>query len=121
MRLRLLADEKELPEQADICGAAIDLINAEVSPVRMLSLATIFIEVGKRSQPHYHKLMEEIYYFIEGEGTVTVGDELFVVEPGVAVSIPIGKIHQIINTGDRRLKLISADSPSFDPSDIHTA
>lgn len=75
-RDRLFADEAALPQQADICGAAVDLINSETSPVTGLSVATILIDAGKSSQSHYHRVMEEIYYFVSGRGRVTVGDEL---------------------------------------------
>lgn len=118
-RDRLFADEAALPQQADICGAAVDLINSETSPVTGLSVATILIDAGKSSQSHYHRVMEEIYYFVSGRGRVTVGDESFDVWPGVAVSIPVGKFHQVTNTSAEQLKFISADSPSFDASDIY--
>jgi mannose-6-phosphate isomerase-like protein (cupin superfamily) len=116
---RLCIHEKDSPAQQDICGTAIDLINSQVSPVKALSLATIFIDGGKSSQPHYHKVMEEIYYFIAGHGEVIVGDETFAIEPGTAVFIPVGNTHQVINRSDERLKFVTADSPSFNPADIY--
>jgi mannose-6-phosphate isomerase-like protein (cupin superfamily) len=119
MRDRLFIHERDLTEQPDICGGALDLINSEVSKATRLSLATIFIEPGRSSQLHYHKMMEEIYYFIEGAGIVTVGSETFEVSPGAAVFIPIGELHQVKNHSDQRLKFISADSPSFDVTDIY--
>lgn len=118
---RLFADEATLPREPDVCGAAIDLINKDVSPTKSISLATIFIEAGKASRPHYHKVMEEIYYFIEGEGEVIIGSEVFAVKPGVAVAIPVGALHQVVNRFHQPLKFLSADSPSFDPTDLYFA
>lgn len=118
-RNRLLADEATLPQEPDVCGAAIDLINKDVSPTKTLSIATIFIEPGKASRPHYHRVMEEIYYFIEGEGEVVIDEEVLAVKPGVAVAIPVGAMHQVINSSAHRLKFLSADSPSFEPQDLY--
>jgi len=117
--MRIFGHERHLPEEPDICGSAIDLINSARSGTKAISIATIFIDAGKSSQPHYHKFMEEIYYFLEGTGRVIVGSETFDVDPGAAVFIPIGVLHQVINSSNARLKFVSADSPSFDPADIY--
>jgi mannose-6-phosphate isomerase-like protein (cupin superfamily) len=116
---RLFADEAKLPRVEAICGAAIDLINAKLSPLKSVSVSTILIDPGKASQFHYHRVMEEVYYFISGNGRVTVGDKSFAVAPGTAVGIPVGHWHQVFNTGAGELKFISADSPSFDPTDTY--
>ena len=104
----------------DFCGTALDLINSEVSQAKKVSIATIYVDAGKSSPMHYHKVMEEIYYFVEGTGTVTVGSQTFQVRPGSAVFIPVGERHQVTNNSDKPLKLISADSPPFNPDDIYS-
>lgn len=116
---RIFVHEDDVPPFPDLCGEAIDLINSEVSSAKKVSLATIYVEPGKSSPLHYHKVMEEIYYFVEGSGLVTVGSQTFEVRPGAAVFIPVGEPHQVINNSERRLKLVSADSPPFDPHDIY--
>ncbi|MGH8092277.1 MAG: cupin domain-containing protein [Chthoniobacterales bacterium] len=116
---RLFVRECDVAEEPDLCGGALDLINSAVSDSRLISLATIFIDQNHSSRAHYHKMMEEIYYFIEGRGHVIIDDQQFHVEPGSAVFIPVGAVHQVINRGSSRLKFISADSPSYNPDDIH--
>lgn len=110
--------ESEIHESPDVCGASIDLITPMTAGTRAISLATIFVEPGAASTPHFHKVTEEIYYFIEGEGKVTCGGETFKVGPGSAVYIPVGEVHWVENTSAKRLKFVSADSPTFDLSDI---
>ena len=118
-RERVFADETKLPRQKIICGAAIELISARLSPLKSVSVATILIDSGKASPRHYHRIMEEVYYFIAGIGRVAVGDQSFDVGPGMAVGVPAGEWHQVFNTGPNELKFISSDSPSFDPEDIY--
>lgn len=110
------SDGKETP---DICGSAIDLINPDIAGSKKISLATIYIDVGKSSRAHYHKVTEEIYYFLEGHGRVIVEDQIFNVEPGSAVYIPLDKLHQVVNDSTIRLKFLSADAPPFEPADIY--
>jgi mannose-6-phosphate isomerase-like protein (cupin superfamily) len=116
---RIFVHEDDVEPVKDICGMAVDLINSEVSSARKVSVATIYVEPGKSSPLHYHKIMEEIYYFVEGTGTVRVGSQTFEVRAGAAVFIPVGEVHQVSNDSTKRLKLISADSPPFDLSDIY--
>jgi mannose-6-phosphate isomerase-like protein (cupin superfamily) len=117
MTPKLVFRESEMTRMKDICGEAIDLINSETTSARGLSIATIYVEPGKRSTRHFHKRMEEIYYFIEGTGRVSIGDDVYDVGPGSACYIPINMLHQIENIGSSTLKLVSVDSPSFDPMD----
>lgn len=116
---RIFVHEDDVAPAEDLCGAARDLINSELSSSEKVSLATIYIDPGKASPVHYHKIMEEIYYFLEGIGIVTVGSKTFDVRAGSAVFIPVGEVHQVANNSRETLKLISADSPPFDPKDIY--
>ncbi len=103
----------------DVCGSSVDLVNPAIAGSKAISLATIYIEVGNQSKPHYHKVTEEIYYFLEGFGRVIIDNEVFNVSKGSAVYIPLLKVHQVINDCSTRLKFLSADTPPFDTSDIY--
>jgi mannose-6-phosphate isomerase-like protein (cupin superfamily) len=103
----------------DICGASIDLINSGLAGASNISLATIFIDPGKSSKPHYHKITEEIYYFLDGVGRVVIEDQVYNVGPGSAVYLPLHKLHQVLNDSPICLRFLSADSPPFDPTDIY--
>src|SRR5437773_1771056 len=102
---KLLNSELEQPEVPDICGAAVDLINPSNSPASQISLATIYIEPRKTSTPHYHKVTEEIYYFIQGNGRVFIDKSIYHVGPGSAIYIPVQKLHYVVNDSESvRLK-----------------
>jgi mannose-6-phosphate isomerase-like protein (cupin superfamily) len=50
--------------------------------------------------------LEEIYYFLEGRGTMTIEGELVSVSAGDAVMVPPGVDHDLRNTGDTTLRLV---------------
>jgi mannose-6-phosphate isomerase-like protein (cupin superfamily) len=115
---RIFIHEADVEEQPDICGAALDLINRDVSSSQHISVATIYVDAGKSSLPHFHKVMEEVYYFLVGTGEVMIGDERFEVSPGSAAFMPVGVVHHVTNHSVDRMKFLVADSPSYDPTDI---
>lgn len=71
------------------------------------------VNVGGRSNPHSHEKEEEIFYVVSGRGKIIVGDEECEIEPGSCVYIPEKTTHQLINTSDETLKVISVASPPF--------
>src|ERR1043165_3648101 len=95
--------EAERREVQALCGTAIDLITPRIAGSVKISLAIIFIDPGKSSELHFHELTEEIYYFLEGNGRVIVGDQVIEVSPGSAVYIPIKIRHQVFNDSSIRL------------------
>jgi mannose-6-phosphate isomerase-like protein (cupin superfamily) len=82
-----------------------------------LSLAEVTLEPGGRSLEHYHRLMEEVYYLLEGCAQLTVGDETQVVEAGDTIVIPPGTRHTIVNTGAGRVVMLVACAPPWNPED----
>jgi len=50
--------------------------------------------------------MEEIYIIQGGCGQIQVGDETLEVGPGDAIHIPIGRFHELTNTGEEELTLL---------------
>ena len=65
--------------------------------------------------------MEEIYYILSGRGRITIGDESFDIEPGCAIFLPTGMIHEILNTEEQELIFVCADAPVFDEEDVYEA
>ncbi|NHI91745.1 MAG: cupin domain-containing protein [Candidatus Lokiarchaeota archaeon] len=52
----------------------------------------------EKIMPHFHDDEEEIYYILEGEGLMVIGDEHEFVKAGEIVYIPSRKIHSISAT-----------------------
>jgi len=56
---------------------------------------------------HSHTENFEIYHILEGEATVTDGDEERVLHPGDAEICSYGNTHSIVNTGNTELKIMA--------------
>jgi len=60
-------------------------------------LARQAVSRGRASDMHQHDDKEQIYYILEGEGTVVAGFDAFPVKTGDAVYLPLGVPHVILN------------------------
>jgi len=60
----------------------------------------------KRFSLQRHKLREEHWTFVEGQGKITLGDKMFNVVEGDTIHIPVEEIHRLENTEDIELKFI---------------
>ena len=52
---------------------------------------------GKASDRHQHDDKEQVYYVLEGRGTMVAGDAVYGISEGDAVYLPKGTTHQILN------------------------
>jgi mannose-6-phosphate isomerase-like protein (cupin superfamily) len=84
---------------------------------RSRSLAEARLPPGASTTPHYHPLTEEIYYLLEGSGSMRIGAETREVGPGDAIAIPSGAIHTIKNTGNSTLRFLCCCAPGYEHSD----
>lgn len=67
------------------------------------------LEPGASEGGHVHDgdgALEEVYYFIEGEGAMWSDGDCFQVRAGDAVMAPPGSDHGFRNSGDTPLKLL---------------
>lgn len=74
------------------------------SKLMMLNLAKV--PIGKTHIAHSHETMEEIFYFLEGEGEVEINGEKSKVKTGDRIIVPSKHVHVIRNTGQSELKFI---------------
>lgn len=69
---------------------------------------------GKRAFPfHNHHINEEMFFVIEGEGEVRIGEAVYPIHPGDVIACPAGgkeTAHQIINTGTIELKYLAVST-----------
>ncbi|MGZ5118042.1 MAG: cupin domain-containing protein [Burkholderiales bacterium] len=69
---------------------------------------------GKRAFPaHNHRVNEEMFFILEGEGELHVEDAVHAVRPGDVVACPPGgpeTAHQIVNTGSVELKYLAVST-----------
>jgi uncharacterized cupin superfamily protein len=66
---------------------------------------------GKRAFPfHNHRVNEEMFFVLEGEGEVRIGKDTFPIRKGDAICCPAGgpdTAHQIVNTSNAELKYLA--------------
>jgi uncharacterized cupin superfamily protein len=69
---------------------------------------------GKRAFPfHNHRVNEEMFFILEGEGEVRIGASIYPIRPGDVVACPAGgqeTAHQVINTGATELKYLAVST-----------
>jgi len=81
------------------------------------SLAHVVLKPGKKSQPHKLKSSSEVYYILEGKGTIHVDDEFSNIKPGQAIYVPQKSIQYIENSGEDDLKFLCIVSPPWNSAD----
>jgi len=85
----LVRHEGEVPRERSTCGWRDRLISREDSNVA----AWVHAVDIDGAQAHNHKIGTELYYVLEGEGTVVLDGESFPVRQGSLVHIPPGVVH----------------------------
>lgn len=83
------------------------LYTAEHSQLVLMALA-----VGEDIGEEVHGENDQFFRFESGNGKVVINDTTYEVGAGDAVIVPSGAKHNIINTGETKLKLYTIYSPA---------
>jgi mannose-6-phosphate isomerase-like protein (cupin superfamily) len=71
-----------------------------------LSVDVVFYEPGQGSPEHHHKLQDEVFHVLSGEGTMIIdGKEVAVREKDI-ILVPANTTHGIQNNGSGRLAVL---------------
>ena len=90
----------------------------EVENLKMnYSIAHAIIKPGESSKPHKLKTSSEIYYILEGTGTIFISDESLDIHPGQAIYIPPNSRQYIQNKGISDLKFLCIVHPPWNNKD----
>ena len=86
------------------------------SPIQAtnFSMGYVTLEPNGGQVPWHNQEQEEIYFIVEGNGEMCLGDEKTNVAPGQAVYIPPRIFHQLTNTGSSPLRMIYCYGPAGD-------
>lgn len=87
----LVRHEEESPKERSTCGWRHLLISRQDRDQNVAAWAHAVDIDGARE--HYHKRSTELYYVLEGEGTVTLDGVERAVRKGSIVHIPPGVVH----------------------------
>ena len=71
-------------------------------------------EPGAYVESHVHKVQEQIYHVLSGEGVLTVDGEDRLVRANDVTYIPPGVVHEFHNTGNDNLVFLVVTSPPSD-------
>jgi mannose-6-phosphate isomerase-like protein (cupin superfamily) len=93
------------------------ILDATNAPVQNQSLAEASLPEGGKTQRHYHKLSEEIYFILEGQGEMEVDGEQRNVGPGDAILIGSGAWHQVTARTD--IRFLCCCSPVYAHEDTY--
>jgi mannose-6-phosphate isomerase-like protein (cupin superfamily) len=90
----------------------------ELHHTREQSLAEATLEPGAATERHYHALSEEIYFFLDGGGTIEIDGETRSVAPGDAVLIPAGARHTL-TAGANGARFLCCCAPPYSHDDTY--
>ena len=100
-------------EHGDRFGSRMGAIGTKVGAKKLGYNVTI-VPPGKRAFPcHNHHINEEMFFVLEGQGEVRIGDTTHPIRQGDVVACPPGGpevAHQIINTSNADLKYLAVST-----------
>jgi len=91
------------------------LLGPQNSAARNLAFGLAEFPAGMLAAAHVHAAEEEIIYILSGAGEILAAEQEIRLEPGVAVFIPPGQMHQIRAGEEEPLKLVTLFSPPVTP------
>lgn len=93
------------------------ILDATNAPVQNQSLAEASLPAGAATERHHHKLSEEIYFMLDGEGVMEIDGQEREVGPGDAILIPPGAWHQI--TASTAIRFLCCCAPVYAHEDTY--
>jgi len=87
-----------------------------MSPIQATNFAmgNVTLEPNGGQVPWHNQEQEEVYFIVEGEGEMCLGEERCMIKAGQAAYIPSGVFHQLTNTGSTPMRMIYVYGPSGD-------
>src|SRR5689334_1826632 len=106
----LRRDPAEVEPWAETCGQIRPLIEEHDEAAAEVHHVEI-----QDAKLHFHAKTDEIYYVIEGEGTMVLDDEEITLHKGVVVYVPRGVKHKAVG----RLTVLTVCIPRGVLDDVH--
>lgn len=79
-------------------------------PSERFTMGYVVMQPGGEVPGHTH-MQEEVYFLLEGQGQITVGETVYEMTPLSAVYIPPDTYHHLVNTGAAELKFVFTYAP----------
>ncbi|MEO2048551.1 MAG: cupin domain-containing protein [Pirellulales bacterium] len=111
----LIRHEGSAPREKSACGWRDRLISREDASLNPAAWAHAVDIDGAR--PHFHKRSTELYYVLQGSGTVTLDGEEHEVVSGSIVHIPPGVVHSAAG----KMRVLVVGVPDIADEDYYTS
>jgi mannose-6-phosphate isomerase-like protein (cupin superfamily) len=90
-----------------------ELFHPDNSPVKGFSVAEAIVGKGQETDAHIHHRSQEIYYLLEGAGTMHLGESTLKVKKGDAILIPPGTLHNVKADEGREIRILCICYPPY--------
>jgi mannose-6-phosphate isomerase-like protein (cupin superfamily) len=100
----------EAPTVPCPCGESTRLLTVADGP-----MVNVHVTAIRDAAKHYHERCTELYYILDGVGTLELGDAVVAVEPGMLVVIPAMLPHRL--RSERGVRTMVMGIPALDPDD----
>lgn len=111
-----ICNEKSVPTIDAYAGVKIhELIGARNNSSQQQSIAVIDLAPQSKSFKHYHPVVEESYYILNGEAVVLIDDEEHIMQAGDCVCILPGHWHEVSNRSQSPVKMLAICTPPWTP------
>jgi mannose-6-phosphate isomerase-like protein (cupin superfamily) len=107
----IVRDEDKSVKETSACGHRYRLLSHEDEGLAAWAHA-VDIDGAKL---HYHKKSTELYYVLEGQGTVSLDGKEEHVKKGTIIHIPPGVVHG----ANGKMRVLVIGIPDIDDSDIY--
>ena len=75
------------------------------------NFAVVQFQAGEDFKAHYHNIMEENFFILEGEVDIEVDGVVHTLKAGQLIHIEPSEVHYVINRSDNVVKMISTLAP----------
>ncbi|GAH82366.1 unnamed protein product, partial [marine sediment metagenome] len=89
------------------------LVSERTCSSKQLTTTLVEVEPQEFQRLHSH-VPEQMYFMLSGNGEMTVSGETCMVNEGDSIFIPSNEKHGLMNTGNTKLRYLSAAAPSFE-------
>ena len=76
-----------------------------------INFAVVQFMPGQDFRAHYHEVMEENFYILEGKATIVVNGEAHDLTPGQFIHIEPKEVHYVINRSTSIVRMTAALAP----------
>lgn len=80
------------------------------------SVAIVDLLPDGSSDRHFHPVIEESYYIVEGSGKLVISEQTSEVNPGDLAVMPVGEKHKISTIGNKTLRLLAICAGPWTPT-----